>query len=232
MPKVPSARRGADDEEVVELENAGYSGEFYARLASRARDAGEYLLVGDIDVDSAEMCGLFLLDALASGRPMATIRLCSGVGDEDAALFLVSIVEHCKASGMTVRVVGAGCVGSAALDVFSACSRGFRLAFETTSFMTHSSSGYIKDDEDYKLRRRFDKWVLKTYTNVSPAVMKRFLKTGNWWFDAEKAVGYGIVDGIVKVGERLPEGPVEGRRKTRDEQKADLVADGDEREDD
>jgi ATP-dependent protease ClpP protease subunit len=216
-----------DDEYEEEVEGgatatAGFTN-MYSHFAKRLADRNWFSFWGDVTDESCELCSMFLMDAMLRGDKEVNLLICSGGGSEDDTRALLGIMEMCKAQGMVIKVYGAGCIASAAFDIFSACSRGYRFAFEVTMFMTHSSSGHVEDDDMYELQKKFDMWTLKQYTGIHAATRKRFMKTGNWWFDPNQAVEYGIADHVVKAGEALPDGPIHPQRKTAEQQKREAA---------
>lgn len=186
-----------------------------------------YTFWGEVDENSCALFGNFLLLSILKQKPVVNIFMMSGGGCSDATRGLLAIMELAKQSGVIIRAYGAGLIGSAAFDIFTACSPGYRFAFEATMFMQHSSSGHVEDADMYDLQKRFDKWTLSKYTNIHPATIRKFLKTGNWWFDPKQALGYGVCDAIVKTGETLPEGPIFPKRKSAEQQKEEARKDFD-----
>lgn len=208
---------------VIALPDTGFSnfdsGDYYSFLARQVNIYDWYLIWGEISDATCETASLFLLQALFGGKKQVTLMICSNGGDEDSARALIGVIELCKQSGMIIRVYGAGQICSAAFDIFTACSEGYRFAFEATMFMIHSSSGHVEDKAMYDLQCELDEWSLRQYTCVAPETIARFLDTGNWWFDPMTAIGYGVCDAVIKVGTSLPDGPVNPERKTHDQQK-------------
>lgn len=207
-----------------------YPDQLYAHFAKGLADKDWFVFWGDVDEETCEMCGQFLLNALMKGKKHVTLFICSGGGSEDDSRALIGIMEICKQSDMIIRSYGAGCVASAAFDIFAACSPGYRFCFEVTMFMTHGSATQVEDEDMYKLQRRYDAWTLKTYTNIHASTRKRFLRTGSWWFDPATAVGYGVADAVVKAGHELPAGPIFPKRKSVEEQQQE-AANGDDEDD-
>lgn len=211
--------------EAIELETSETDSTFASFLEKRLHKHGVFTLWGEIDYDICGLCSEFLLDAMLSGKKEVTLFICSPGGDEDATRGLLFAIELCKQSGMTVKGLGGGLIASAAFDIFSACSPGFRFCFEATMFMTHSSSGHVADRNMYKLQCKLDEWTYKQYTNIAPSTRKKFLNTGNWWFDPLEAVSYGVADAVLKVGDEIPTGPVHPTRKTAEQQKEEAEKD-------
>lgn len=210
------------EEEAYDPTSEGSSG-IYSHFVKRLAERNWFSFWGPVTDGSCELCSMFLIDALLRGEKEVNLLICSSGGSEDDTRALLGIMEMCKASGMIIKVYGAGCIASAAFDIFSACSPGYRFAFEITMFMTHSSAGHVEDEDMYELQKQFDMWTLKKYTNIHAATRKRFMKTGNWWFDPKQAVEYGIADHVVYAGETLPEGPVFPQRKTAEQQKREAA---------
>jgi len=214
-------RREDEFEEFEEGES--YGGDIYGHFVKRLAARNWFSFWGPVTDGSCELCSMFLMDAMLRGEKEVNLLICSGGGTEDDTRALLGIMELCKAQKMIIKVYGAGCIASAAFDIFSACSRGYRFAFEVTMFMTHSSSGHVEDDDMYELQKKFDMWTLKHYTGIHAATRKRFMKTGNWWFDPDQAVEYGIADHVVRAGEKLPAGPIHPLRKTAEQQKTEAA---------
>ena len=190
----------------------------YSTMSRNLQKKDWYYFWGGISADTCEMAGLFLTNAMLEGKPEVTFVVCSPGGDSDSARGLLGMMELAKANGVRIRGIGSGLIASAGFDVFTACSRGYRYAFEATMFMTHSSAGHVEDQKMYDLQRQFDRWTLERYTDIAPKLIDQFLETGSWWFGPETAVGYGAADAVLHVGEPLPEGPCSPERMTVDEQ--------------
>jgi ATP-dependent protease ClpP protease subunit len=183
--------------------------QFHSHLAKQVAEHSRWFsLWGEIGDALTEPCGLFLLNALRLGWPMATLFVCSGGGSEDDSRGLIGLIEHVKQQGLIVRAYGAGIVGSAAFDIFIACSKGYRFVHECTLLMTHSSSADTRDKDLVELQDRFDNWTIRKYTHIHPSTREKFLRTGNWWFDPYDAIKYGAVDAVVKNNQPLPTDPV------------------------
>lgn len=212
-------RREHDEVDETEISPSQYA----SFLAKKVGDKDWFSFWGEVGELTCEQAGLFLLNKLFSGTKMVTLFICSPGGSEDDLRGLLSIMEHCKSLGMVIRGIGAGVVASAAFDLFIACSPGWRFVFEATMLMTHSSAGHVEDEDMYELQRRFDMWTLKKYTNIHASTRRRFMKTGNWWFDPEAAVGYGAADHVIMAGEEIPEEPKHPRRKSAEEQRAEAA---------
>jgi len=197
--------------------------DIYSHFVKSLASHNWYSFWGEVDATSCELCSLFLMNAMLRKEKVVQLLICSSGGDEDDTRGLLGVMELCKASGMIIKVYGAGCIASAAFDIFSACSKGYRFAFEITMFMTHSSSGHVEDDEMYELQKKFDMMTLKKYTTIHAATRRRFMKTGSWWFDPYQAVGYGVADHVVEAGRGLPDGPIYPERKSAAQQKKEAA---------
>jgi len=182
-----------------------------------------FFLWGDVDSLMTENCSLFLMDKLFSGREIATIFICSAGGSEDDARGLMSIIEHCKTQGLTIRMFGAGLVASAAFDIFIAGSKGWRFVNEFTMFMTHSSSVETRDKAAIRLQEYLDEYSLQYYTRIHKKTRERYLETGNWYFSADEGLGFGACDAVIKPGMKLPDKPVTKRTVDKIEEKVDDV---------
>lgn len=214
---------------------------FDSVLSQKLSDENWFSMWGDIGDLTCEQASKFLLSKLFEfqkkdtlndpnfTKRMVTLVLCSPGGEEDDLRALLGIMEICKSQGMVIRIIGAGVIASAGFDLLIAGSQGWRFVFEATMLMTHSSAGHVEDEDMYALQRRFDQWTLRHYTNIHASTRKRFLKTGNWWFDPETAVGYGAADFVIKVGDKIPDAPQFPKRKSVEEQKAEAenAANGD-----
>lgn len=225
MPFIKPLREDEDVDVGGSLDTCGEQGveNIYSHFAKCLANRQWFFFWGPITDSSCELCSMFLMNSLLRGIKEVNLLICSGGGTEDDTRALLGVMELCKSSGMIIKVYGAGCIASAAFDLFSACTPGYRFAFEVTMFMTHSSSGHVEDEDMYKLQQKFDMWTLKKYTGIHAATRKRFMKTGNWWFDPQQAVEYGIADHVVKAGEALPDGPIFPVRKSADQQKREAA---------
>lgn len=204
-------RRGRKADDVVFSADDGSSGitNLYGHFAGELARRGEFYFWGEVTDGQCELAATFLRHALYTGQRMVTLFICSPGGSSDDMRALIATMELCKASGMIVRSFGAGLVASAAFDLFVACSKGYRYASETTMFMTHGTKGHVEEAEMFELQREFDRYTYRQYTNITEATQRKFLRTGNWWFDAETAVRYGACDGVVRAGESIPDGATE-----------------------
>lgn len=220
---VPEGYIMPSEEELGLSEMGGSTTSLISLLDRRLYDKNWYAFWGDVDEGTCEVLANFILDAMLYKKPEINIFIMSGGGDSDATRGLLGIMEIAKQSGVIIKAYGAGLIASAAFDIFTACSQGYRFAFEATMFMQHSSSGHVEDQDMYELQKKFDKWTLQKYTNIHAATIKKFLRTGNWWFDPQQALGYGVCDAVVKMGDPLPVGPIFPARKTAEQQKKEAL---------
>jgi len=214
--------RTKDESEDIAIPNEGM-GNMYTHFLKRLSEKNWFSFWGPVDEASCELCALFLMDAMLREEKEVNLLICSGGGSEDDSRALTGVMELCKANGMVIRTYGAGCIASAALDIFIACTKGYRFAFEVTIFMTHSSD-FEGNKALFELSQKFDEWTLKKYTGIHAATRRRFMETGDWYFDSDQAVDYGVVDCVIYPGKKLPDGPVYPKRKTSDQQKKEAAA--------
>ena len=157
-----------------------------------------------IDSFSASTCGKMIMRSIAEKRPMVTIFICSEGGYTDDARGLLSLIEIAKSSGIIIRMVGIGLIGSAAFQIFSAGSNGWRFVHELSMLMIHASSAELRNKKERELSDYFDEEGLVAYTKIHKRTRERILETGDWYMSPEEALNWGVCDHIIKRGEIIP----------------------------
>ncbi len=189
-----------DDEHEVESASESPHEYLSKKYIKDVADKGVFFLMGEIGEN--DMCDAFMLwltrhiQRLGNARVGVEVVICSSGGDADVARAMVAMVDMAKRSG--VEVVGKGCgqVCSAALDVLVSCSK--RIAHPLTIFMLHAESADVRNPRQFNLIRGIDSAILDKYTKLTKAQRERFLDGGDWYFGAQEALEWGVVDEVME----------------------------------
>jgi len=129
----------------------------------------------------------------------------SGGGDAFSGLALADVILRARADGFYIEAHASGIVASAAVPIFASCSR--RFAAKGTIFMVHEaalwkwpgreSASDIRSQNELmvQLQDRYISYLIKPTTKLNRVEwIEKEKKTT--WFNAEKALEWGLVDEI------------------------------------
>jgi ATP-dependent Clp protease protease subunit len=129
----------------------------------------------------------------------------SGGGDLQAAF---AVIDTMKGSAIPVHTVGLGCVASAAIAIFMAGEKGYRVLTPNTSILSHQYSWgtYGKEHEllatvkEYELTTKRMINHYKKCTGLSEKKIREFLLPAqDVWLSATEAKKLGICDSVKTV---------------------------------
>ena len=185
--------------------------------ADRLRDV---YLIGDIEKDAARLCIERLRElANENSRPI-TLYINSAGGNVTDGLAIHDAVRHIISRGIEVSIVVQGMAYSMGSIVLQAASDGQRSAFPHSWIMIHepakwagwqSTSAAAQHLERLKQMQDQIYRILSTRSGKPLRQIIRDTKRTDFYLDAQSAVDYGRVDGIVagELPEPKPVVPVE-----------------------
>src|SRR5438128_5398229 len=177
--------------------------------SERQRDV---YLIGDIEKDTARLC-IERLRELSndSGKPI-TLFINSAGGNVTDGLAIHDVVRHIISRGLEVTIIVQGMAYSMGSIVLQAASHGQRLAFPHSWIMIHepakwagwqSTSAAAQHLERLKQMQDQIYKILSFRSGKPLRQIIRDTKRTDLYLDAEHAVEYGLIDGIVEGA--LPE---------------------------
>jgi len=104
------------------------------------QDQGIYVFMGDVDEESIKpVIEWILVENHVTKRKKKELLLmiCSGGGEIEPAFALIDVM---KSSGVQIKTVGLGQIGSSALMIFLAGHKGRRVLTPNTSILSHQYS--------------------------------------------------------------------------------------------
>src|ERR1043166_494553 len=178
--------------------------------AQLRREAAERLrdvyLVGDIEKDTARMCIERLRELAADNDKPITLYINSAGGNVTDGLAIHDSVRHIISRGIQVRIIVQGMAYSMGSIVLQAASDGQRLAFphswimirepakwagwqSTTAAAQHLERLKQMQDQIYR--------ILSTRSGKPLRQIIRDTKRTDFYLDAQSALEYGLIDGVV-----------------------------------
>lgn len=173
-------------------------------LEERLLNKSVYVFWADVDNTSCSTCASFLLDALLSKKKNVTLIIDSNGGSTDDATGLLSIMEMCKASGMTINTIGVGSLASSGFWIFASGSLGYRYIHEYSVVMIHSTAAQMRNKREVELSNELDAKILANCAKFHRNTREKILNTGDHYYSSEDAIKYGIADHLIKIGEKYP----------------------------
>jgi len=161
-------------------------------------------LYGDIDEDSISIfiMALVVLDSSSTDKPIE-IWMSSVGGDEYEMLAAYDVIRGCKSE---VHAIAVGKVMSAAPLILAAADKA--KCYPSTRYMVHEGSAALEDNsanirstvKEYENLTKIWADRMSRRTNLS---VKQWLNLcrnkPDYYFDAEKAVTYGLIDEIIEI---------------------------------
>lgn len=171
-------------------------------------DAGMYVFMGTVDVDSVRPVIEWILHenwVSKKRRKELLLMICSDGGDMSAAFALIDVINS---SRLAVKTVGLGCIASAGLLVFLAGTPGRRVLTPYTSILSHQFS-WNSDGKAHELFATMKEFTLaqqrmithyRNTTGLSDEQIKTsLLPAHDVWLSAEEALSLGICDAITDI---------------------------------
>ena len=172
--------------------------------ADRLRDI---YLVGDIEKDTARSCIERLRELANEGDRPITLYINSAGGNVTDGLAIHDAVRHIISRGVEVTIVVQGMAYSMGSIVLQAASDGRRLAFPHSWIMIHEPAKWAGWQSTSAAAQHLDRLkqmqgqIYKILANRSGKPLKQIIrdtKRVDFYLDAEHALEYGMVDGIVE----------------------------------
>ena len=174
------------------------------------KDASERLrdvyLIGDIEKDTARAC-IERLRELAgeNGKPI-TLFINSAGGNVTDGLAIHDVVRHIISRGIEITIIVQGMAYSMGSIVLQAASDGKRLAFPHSWIMIHEPAkwaGWQSTSAAAQHLERLKQMQDQIYRIMSSRSGKplrqiiRDTKRNDFYLDAQSALDYGLIDGVV-----------------------------------
>jgi ATP-dependent Clp protease protease subunit len=171
--------------------------------ADRVRDV---YLIGDIEKDTARAC-IERLRELAgeNGKPI-TLFINSAGGNVTDGLAIHDVVRHLISRGIEITIIVQGMAYSMGSIVLQAASDGKRLAFPHSWIMIHepakwagwqSTSAAAQHLERLKQMQDQIYRILSSRSGKPLRQIIRDTKRTDFYLDAQSALEYGLIDGVV-----------------------------------
>jgi|TARA_B110000467_G_C18292735_1_gene465898 ATP-dependent Clp protease protease subunit len=170
-------------------------------------DAGIYLLMEDITVDSCKGAIQFILERNLDKKSLKQLKLIiNSPGGDLSSCF--ALIDTMKGSKIPVHTVGLGLIASCGLLLFITGEKGHRVLTPNTSILSHQYSwgGWGKEHELFALKKEWDLTTERMVDHYKKCTdMKEqdirdiLLPPEDVWMSAKEAKKYGIADVIKTV---------------------------------
>jgi ATP-dependent Clp protease protease subunit len=158
--------------------------------------------IGGIDKGDGALVGSYIEEAASKfkGKGPIQVHINSGGGNVLEGFQIIDTIRHLEREVMTIAH---GQICSMAIPVLASGDK--RYASSTTLFMTHEYSNSFDNKSVSIIEARMDatlKWqefyaeFMAERTGKTKAFWKKIMKTVDHWFDAEKALEYGLIHEI------------------------------------
>jgi ATP-dependent Clp protease, protease subunit len=178
--------------------------------AQLRKEAGDRIrdvyLIGDIEKDTARACIERLRElANENGKPI-TLFINSAGGNVTDGLAIHDVVRHIISRGIDIRIIVQGMAYSMGSIVLQAASHGQRLAFPHSWIMIHepakwagwqSTSAAAQHLERLKQMQDQIYRILSSRSGKPLRQIIRDTKRTDFYLDAQNALDYGLIDGVV-----------------------------------
>jgi ATP-dependent Clp protease protease subunit len=178
--------------------------------AQLRKEAGDRIrdvyLIGDIEKDTARACIERLRElANENGKPI-TLFINSAGGNVTDGLAIHDVVRHIISRGIEIRIIVQGMAYSMGSIVLQAASHGQRLAFPHSWIMIHepakwagwqSTSAAAQHLERLKQMQDQIYRILSSRSGKPLRQIIRDTKRTDFYLDAQNALDYGLIDGVV-----------------------------------
>src|SRR6188768_1729573 len=165
-------------------------------------------LIGDIEKDTARICIERLRELAAESARPITIYINSAGGNVTDGLAIHDSIRHVVSRGVEVTIIVQGMAYSMGSIVLQAASDGRRFAFPHSWIMIHepakwagwqSTTAAAQHLERLKQMQDQIYRILSARSGKSLRQIIRDTKRTDLYLDAEHAVEYGLIDGIVEA---------------------------------
>ena len=187
---------------IVELVDA-VRAQLRKEAADRIRDV---YLIGDIEKDTARACIERLRELANENAKPITLFINSAGGNVTDGLAIHDVVRHIISRGIEIRIIVQGMAYSMGSIVLQAASHGQRLAFPHSWIMIHepakwagwqSTSAAAQHLERLKQMQDQIYRILSSRSGKPLRQIIRDTKRTDFYLDAQNALDYGLIDGVV-----------------------------------
>ena len=169
-------------------------------------------LIGDIEKDTARLCIERLRDLSHDNTKPISLYINSAGGNVTDGLAIHDVVRHIISRGIEVSVIVQGMAYSMGSIVLQAASEGQRLTYPHSWIMIHEPAKWAgwqsttAAAQHLERLKQMQDQIYKILSSRSGKPLRQIIrdtKRTDFYLDAQSALDYGLVDGIV-AGE-LPE---------------------------
>jgi ATP-dependent Clp protease protease subunit len=169
-------------------------------------------LIGDIEKDTARLCIERLRELSNDNNKPISLYINSAGGNVTDGLAIHDVVRHIISRGMEVSVIVQGMAYSMGSIVLQAASEGKRLTYPHSWIMIHEPAKWAgwqsttAAAQHLERLKQMQDQIYKILSSRSGKPLRQIIrdtKRTDFYLDAQSALDYGLVDGIV-AGE-LPE---------------------------
>jgi ATP-dependent Clp protease protease subunit len=169
-------------------------------------------LIGDIEKDTARLCIERLRELSNDNTKPISLYINSAGGNVTDGLAIHDVVRHIISRGMEVSVIVQGMAYSMGSIVLQAASEGKRLTYPHSWIMIHEPAKWAgwqsttAAAQHLERLKQMQDQIYKILSSRSGKPLRQIIrdtKRTDFYLDAQSALDYGLVDGIV-AGE-LPE---------------------------
>jgi ATP-dependent Clp protease protease subunit len=178
--------------------------------AQLRKEAGDRIrdvyLIGDIEKDTARACIERLRELANENAKPITLFINSAGGNVTDGLAIHDVVRHIISRGIEIRIIVQGMAYSMGSIVLQAASHGQRLAFPHSWIMIHepakwagwqSTSAAAQHLERLKQMQDQIYRILSSRSGKPLRQIIRDTKRTDFYLDAQNALDYGLIDGVV-----------------------------------
>ena len=171
--------------------------------ADRLRDV---YLIGDIEKDAARVCIERLRELANDNDRPITIYINSAGGNVTDGLAIHDAVRHIISRGIEVTIIVQGMAYSMGSIVLQAASEGKRLAFPHSWIMIHEPAKWAgwqsttAAAQHLERLKQMQDQIYKILSSRSGKPLRQIIrdtKRTDFYLDAQNALDYGLIDGVV-----------------------------------
>jgi ATP-dependent Clp protease protease subunit len=194
--------------------------------AQLRKEQGERLrdvyLIGDIEKDTAKACIERLRELAAENTRPMTLYINSAGGNVTDGLAIHDAIRHIVSRGIEVTIIVQGMAYSMGSVVLQAASDGRRLAFPHSWIMIHEPAKWAgwqsttAAAQHLERLKQMQDQIYRLLSSRSGKPLRQIIKDTkrtDFYLDAQSALDYGLIDGIV-AGELPQPRPLEGKDVT------------------
>src|SRR5438105_8218727 len=178
--------------------------------AQLRREQGDRLrdvyLIGDIEKDTARLCIERLRELASESTRPVTLYINSAGGNVTDGLAIHDSIRHIISRGVEVTVIVQGMAYSMGSIVLQAASEGRRLAFPHSWIMIHEPAKWAgwqsttAAAQHLERLKQMQDQIYKILSSRSGKPLRQIIKDTkrtDFYLDAQSALDYGLIDGIV-----------------------------------